>query len=213
MIKNKNKKAIKVYDTIAEQYASRFDSIKSSPDLIFLNIFLSYLTKGMNIIDLGCGPAFSTNYFIQNGLKAEGVDLSKKMIAIAKQNYPNIKFSLSDMQKFTPHIMVNAVWAGYSLFNFKQADFENTLKKIKSYLQLTGILGIVMQEGIGEMELNIPFSLNEKIYLHLYTKKKLITILERYGFKVINQKIRKATKDEFPYNKILLIARSINTIS
>ena len=37
---DKNKKAIEIYDYIAEEYAKRFDAIVSDEDLKFLNIFI-----------------------------------------------------------------------------------------------------------------------------------------------------------------------------
>lgn len=206
-MEDKNQKAIKVYDIIAKDYANKFDPVESDEDLVFLNIFLSYLKLGMNIIDLGCGPGFSAGYFVKKGMKVEGVDLSANMIAIARINYPGIKFSLVDIRKFSPSIPVDSVWAGYSLFNFEQSHLESTLKKIKTYLKSRGVLGIVMQEGVGEIELNVPFFPEKKIYIHLYTKEELIVILEQQGFEVIDQKIKKAIEGEFPYDKILLIAR------
>ena len=41
-MEDKNKKAIEVYDIIAEDYAKKFDPIESDDDLIFPNTFLSH---------------------------------------------------------------------------------------------------------------------------------------------------------------------------
>lgn len=204
---NKNKKAIEIYDVIAEDYARRFDSIESDADMIFPNTFLSYLSVDSDIVDLGCGTGFTSGYFQKNGMKSEGVDLSKSMINIASRNYSDIKFSVDDMRTFSPGRKVDAVWAGYSLYHFKQESFENTLEKIKTYLKSDGILGIVMQEGEGEIENTDPFIPEEKIYIHLYTEKQLREILSKHGFEVIEQKRKMAGNFEFPYNKILLISK------
>jgi len=207
---DKNKKAIAIYDAIAEEYANKFDPIESDDDLIFPNTFLSYLEPEMEIVDLGCGTGFSANYFVKNNMRVDGVDLSKSMIAIAQRNYPKIIFHLDDIRQFKSDKMVDAVWAGYSLFHFEQKDFEDTLKRIKTYLKLGGILGIAMQEGKGEVEINEPFLSGEKIYIHLYIKEELLFILKKYGFEVVDQKIKKANIDyEFSFNKILLIAKHL----
>lgn len=204
---DKNKKAIEVYDAIAEDYAKKFDPIESDDDLVFPNTFLNHLSSGMHIVDLGCGTGFSAGYFLKRGMKVEGIDLSLSMIKIAKRNYPDIKFSVYDMRYFKPNVFVDAVWAGYSLFHFEQIYFENTLEKIKEYLKPSGILGLVMQEGKGEIEPNEPFLPREKIYIHLYTEGELKYILEKHGFEIIEQKIKKPAIYEFSYSKILLIAR------
>jgi ubiquinone/menaquinone biosynthesis C-methylase UbiE len=209
-VKNKNEKAVKIYDQIAEDYAKTYDPIDNEGDLIFPSTFLSYLKPGSFIVDLGCGTGFSAGYFMSKGMKVEGADLSSGMINIAKRNYPDIKFSIADMRKFKPEIKTDAVWAGYSVFHFEQSDFEKTLKTVKTYLKPQGILGIVVQEGEGEIEIPEPFLPNEKIYLHLYTEQELRMFLDRFGFEVIETK-RKLPKNpkEFTYNKLLLIARNV----
>ena len=207
---DKNKNAIEVYDLIAEDYARKFDPIESDDDLVFPNSFLSHLKLGSKIVDLGCGTGFSAGYFVKNGMNVVGVDLSKSMIGIAQKNYPSIHFFIDDIRKFSLNDQVDAVWAGYSLFHFEQEHFEATLDKIKTYLKPDGIFGLVMQEGDSEIERDEPFLPGKKIYLHLYTENELIEILEKHGFKVIERKLKKAESFEFPYDKILLVAKFIN---
>jgi SAM-dependent methyltransferase len=208
----KNKNAIDVYDLIAEDYAKKFDPIESDDDLVFPNTFLSHLKIGSKIVDLGCGTGFSANYFTKKGMLAMGVDLSKSMIAIAKRNYPNIHFFIEDVRQFSFSNQIDAVWAGYSLFHFEKESLFKTLEQIKTYLLPGGILGLVMQEGSGEIENDEPFLPGRKIYIHLYTKEELKNILEKYGFEIIEEKIKKAHGFEFPYDKLLLIARLKNNI-
>lgn len=203
----KNKKAIKIYDIIAEDYAKKFDPIESDDDLIFPNAFLSHLSPNSKIIDLGCGTGFSSGYFQKKGKDPMGVDLSRSMINIAKRSYPGIKFSVGDMRTFALEEKVDAVWAGYSLFHFEQEFFENTLEKIKTYLKKGGILGIVMQEGDGEIEHVEPFLPEKKIYIHLYSEDQLRDILMKHGFEIIDMKRKTAENFEFPYNKLLIISR------
>lgn len=203
---DKNKKAIEIYDRIAEEYSKNFDGIDS--ELAFLNTFLTHLKPNSYVVDIGCGTGFSTDYFAKKGMRAEGADLSSGMISIAKRNYPQIQFSIADLREFKPKETADGVWAGYSLFHFKQEDFEKTIKQIKTYLKSSGVFGLVMQEGEGELEGDEPFLPEEKIYLHLYTEKQLESILKKYGFEIIEQKRKKPLHpNEFPYNKLLLIAK------
>ncbi len=201
---DKNKKAVEIYNQISEEYSKNFDKIDS--DSLFLDSFLSYLKPNSYIADIGCGTGFSSGYFVKNGMRAEGSDLSPNMIAIAKRNYSQIPFSIADMRNFRPKEKADGVWAGYSLFHFEQAEFEKTLKQIRTYLRLNGIFGLIMQEGEGELERDEPFLPGEKIYVHLYTESQLVLILEKYNFKVLEKKKKIPTSPkEFPYNKILLI--------
>lgn len=205
---DKNKKAVEIYNRIAEEYSKNFDNIDSEDDLVFLNTFLSYLKLNSYIVDIGCGTGFSAGYFVKKGMRAEGSDLSSSMISIAKRNYPKIPFAVADMREFNSKENADGVWAGYSLFHFEQEDFEKTIKQVRTYLKPDGIFGLVMQEGEGELERDEPFLPGEKIYLHLYTEEQLRSILEKYGFKTIEQKRKTPLHpNEFPYNKLLLIAK------
>src|SRR3989338_8114641 len=205
---DKNKKAVEIYDRIVEEYSKNFDSIDSESDLVFLNAFLAHLRPNSYIVDIGCGTGFSSSYFVKKGMRAEGSDLSSSMISIAKRNYPQIPFSVADMRDFSPKEKADGVWAGYSLFHFEQEDFEKTIKQVKTYLKPGGVFGLVMQEGEGELERDEPFLPGEKIYLHLYTEEQLKAILKEYGFEIIEQKWKAPRHpNEFPYNKLLLIAK------
>lgn len=205
---DKNTKAVALYDRIAEEYAKEYDSIDDQHALVFLHTFLAYFKEGSSIIDLGCGTGFSAGYFAQKSMNVEGVDASSSMIAIARRNYPDIPFVLADMRSFSPKENADGVWDGYSLFHFEQDDFEKTIKRVRTHLKTGGTFGLVMQEGVGEVERDEPFLPGETIYLHLYTEEQLIGLLTQYGFTVVETKRKKPMDpQEFPYDKLLLIAR------
>lgn len=207
-MKDKNKKAIEIYDAIAEDYSKTYDIPTSDESLVFQNAILSYLKPNYHIVDIGCGTGFSAEYFSNKGMIVDGIDLSSKMIEIAKKKHPDINFSVADMIEFKPPQKVDAVYAGYSMFHFDQLDFEKTLRNIKSYLKQGGIFALVMQEGKGEIEQVEPFLPKEKIYIKLYTEKELTSLLSDHGFEIldIKRKIPKNSK-EFPYNKLLIITK------
>lgn len=204
----KNAKVIQIYDQVAEEYARRYDHLESEEDLVFLNTFLAHLKPGSHIVDLGCGTGYSTGHFQKKAMVAEGVDLSSSMIAVAKRNYPDIDFFHEDLRTFEPKSPADAVWAGYCLFHLERADFERTLDKIRGYLKQGGVFGLVMQEGEGELEANEPLLPGGRIYVHLYTEQELADLLKQHGFEVVEKKVKKPMYEmEFPYNKLLLIAK------
>ncbi|MDO8624029.1 MAG: class I SAM-dependent methyltransferase [bacterium] len=205
---NKNQNAVHIYNKIAEDYAKTYDAIDGEEDLIFLQKFLAALAPKSSILDIGCGTGFSAGFFVQNGMSADGIDLAESMIAIAKRNYPNITFAVANILEYAPAVPVDAVWAGYSLFHFTQKDFKKALEKVKTYLKPSGVFGLVMQGGEGEIEVPEPFAPEETIYLHLYSEHELQEILERHGFEIM-EIARKSAKEakEFSYNKLLFIVK------
>ena len=48
--------------------------------------------KDLLVLDAGCGTGYLSGKLWDNGAKVTGIDLSEKMIEIAKKNYPQIEF-------------------------------------------------------------------------------------------------------------------------
>lgn len=59
-------------------------------------------TSHLNILELNCGTGEDANYFHQQGHHVIATDISKEMIAVAKQKQPNINFQTLDITNITP---------------------------------------------------------------------------------------------------------------
>ncbi len=55
---------------------------------------------GQRILDLGCGTGHLTEQISERGAEVVGLDSSAAMIGQARQNYPKLKFALSDARTF-----------------------------------------------------------------------------------------------------------------
>jgi SAM-dependent methyltransferase len=49
------------------------------------------------VADVGCGPGYVTHHLHKAGVEAFGIDLSPEMIAIAKRDYPGLRFEVGTM--------------------------------------------------------------------------------------------------------------------
>lgn len=56
-----------------------------------------HIPTGKQIIDIGCGPGYSTHLLKHAGYTAFGVDISPEMIAHAKNTYADIPFATGDI--------------------------------------------------------------------------------------------------------------------
>lgn len=55
--------------------------------------------KGKKILDLGCGPGLYNRRLSKMGADVKGIDLSKGLIKIAKEENPNLDFVVGDAEK------------------------------------------------------------------------------------------------------------------
>lgn len=81
--------------------------------------------NGERVLDLGCGYGWYTDFFTRIGADAVGVDGSEKMIAIAQERYPDLEFTLADIEKPLPfgNESFDIVFSNQVLMDIENADF------------------------------------------------------------------------------------------
>jgi len=91
----------KSYDTVAADYAKQ---VKTPAELdplsrAMLAAFAEVVrVTGCGVVaDMGCGPGRVTAHLTELGVSAFGIDLSPKMIELARQAYPDLSFSVGSM--------------------------------------------------------------------------------------------------------------------
>ncbi len=90
------------YDEYAEQWAQGIRSGKNlAHDYLEKPAMYGQLPnlKGKKVLCLGCGSGEECRYLADKGADVVGVDLSKELIRIAKESYPDIQFFVSDIEK------------------------------------------------------------------------------------------------------------------
>ncbi|MEV6741429.1 class I SAM-dependent methyltransferase [Streptomyces sp. NPDC051104] len=89
------------YDTVAADYVERVPPPAAMDPLsrAMLAGFAELVrTAGLGpVADLGCGPGRVTAHLAGLGVSAFGVDLSPKMIGLARHAYPNLRFTAGSM--------------------------------------------------------------------------------------------------------------------
>ena len=101
--------------------------------------------NGECLLDLGCGYGWYTDFFARIGANAVGVDGSEKMIAIARERYPNLEFALADIEKPLPFTdrCFEIVFSNQVLMDIENADF--VISECERILKSSGVFyfGIV----------------------------------------------------------------------
>ena len=89
------------YDTDATGYTEKVRGLLGGQPYLRASLALfAELVNGAGggpVADVGCGPGYVTSYLHEAGVDAFGVDLSPEMIAIARRDYPGLRFEVGTM--------------------------------------------------------------------------------------------------------------------
>ena len=115
--------------------------------------FANSVGKGAKVLDLGCASGYQSKILKDQELDVIGLDLSPKMIAVAKKRVPGAKFMVGDMTnlKFEASTFVG-VYARASLLHIPKKLILKVLKSVHEILKDNGILYLAVKEGKSEGE-------------------------------------------------------------
>ncbi|NJP31199.1 class I SAM-dependent DNA methyltransferase [Micromonospora thermarum] len=89
------------YDAVAEDYAKlvppRFAADPLGRGMLAAFAELVRAGGGRRVADLGCGPGHVTAHLESLGVSVFGVDLSPKMVEVARRAYPHLRFDVGSM--------------------------------------------------------------------------------------------------------------------
>lgn len=174
------KKTIAVYNAKAKEYASKLDEYAPRPEQ---DKFISLLPQGATILDAGCGPGRDSEYFAQHGLNVTGVDLSEKLLEIAKNRVPQIEFLKQDLRKLEfPAQSLDGIWACASLLHLQREEIPAVLQGFHKILKENGILFILVKEGKGEANVAEKLSSYAVRHFTYFMSDELKMLVENAGF-------------------------------
>lgn len=89
------------YDADAPGYAEKIHGLLAEQPYLrgSLALFADLVQRegGGPVVDVGCGPGYVTSHLHDLGVDAFGIDLSPSMIAIARRDYPGLRFQVGTM--------------------------------------------------------------------------------------------------------------------
>lgn len=173
------------YNKAAEHYASERNQFKNDKFLEHLNRLLS---PKSHILDIGCGAGKPVDrFFVERGHIVTGIDLSEKMIDLARKNVPEAHYSVRDMSELiTGEFQVDAIVSFYAIFHIPREQHQTLFKKMNSFLPKFGLILVSMgsSEWVGKEE---NFHGAEMYWSH-YGADKNTELVINAGFElVLNQ--------------------------
>ena len=198
----------KTYDKISQLYANEFDKPSDHID-----DFLKLIPIGGGILDAGCGPGVDSDYMQSKGYEVVGVDVSDKMIDLARKKNSKGHFEKADIRElsFKPETF-NGILASFSVIHIPKKDLSKTLCDFYKILKYSGIIYLGIQEGKSqEIIIDEPLKLDEKIFLNIISAEELRQSLKDAGFEILNEFNRSPkSEEELNFNKFIVIGRKIS---
>lgn len=185
MEKGERKNVYKVYNKIGKWFAeNRYACLEEKS---YLDDLLKQLPPNVTVLDLGCGSGKPIlEYLISQNVKVLGVDASEQMLDLAKQNFPDTRFTLKDMRKLDLDEKFDAIIAWHSFFHLPVADQPGMFSVFRRHLKPNGIL--LFTSGIDRGEV---WSMNggENLFHASLDTDEYRLLLESNHFEVLTHKI------------------------
>ncbi len=137
---------IAVYDARAGEYAALAGGMT---ELAHAEAFAALLPAGARVLDLGAGPGFHAAWFAARGFRAEALDASAEMVALAARQ-PGVHARQGRFEDLPADPAWHGIWANFSLLHLPRAELPEMLLRLKRALVPGGLLHLGMKLGQGE---------------------------------------------------------------
>ena len=101
--------------------------------------FLTKLSVGAHILDLGCGSGRDTKYFLDKGYQVEATDGSAQLCKIASK-YTGIRVKQMLFEEFDESEKYDGIWACSSILHLDKKTLKAVLKKMAAALKANGVI-------------------------------------------------------------------------
>lgn len=173
------------YNKIATMYMEQRGRLRSEK---YVRQLLKYLPKQSTVLDLGCGGGAPVDdLLLKAGHRVIGIDLSPKMIEMARKLCPRGQYLVGDIRELSEgEYSVQVVVSFYTFFHIPREEQARLLKTIASFLPKGGILLITM----GDREFEGTHQMHgEEMWASQYGTERNRRMVEAARFKVILDEI------------------------
>ena len=186
--------SVQRFDEFADEYAKRYMNLEAYSDSIdmFCNLIRTNKPK---ILELGCGPGNVTKLLKIRFPQAQimAIDLAPNMIAIARQQLPDVDFKIMDVRTILSiSEKFDAVMCSFCLPFLSTMDAQKLITDCAYLLNQGGVLYLCTMEG-NESDAGFEatsFSGDAKIYFNYHTRQDLQDALSASGFKISHLKLQ-----------------------
>jgi SAM-dependent methyltransferase len=200
------------YDSAAAAYAEHLSGeLAHEPlDRHLLNRFAEEARGRGPVGDLGCGPGHVARYLSEQGVAVFGVDVSAKMVALARNMNPGLEFRVEDMRHLEAgDASLAGVVLFYSIVHFGVAELPAVFREARRVLAAGGLALVSFHAGEYSVHRDEVFGAPVSLDFQAHRPECVADALRAAGFAVIEEVQREPYEDvEYPSRRCYLVARA-----
>ena len=175
------------YDQVAEEYVARFlHELEHKPlDRKLLDRFAMEVRDLGPACDMGCGPGHIAHFLYERGVNVLGIDLSPRMVELARQLTPAIEFHQGNMLSLD---VDDEAWGGivafYSLIHIPREAVVRVLQDFRRILRPKGLLLLSFHQGQEIRHLDEWWGKKVSLDFIFFQRSEMETYLRTAGFEI-----------------------------
>nr|WP_068892821.1 class I SAM-dependent methyltransferase [Pedobacter panaciterrae] len=183
-------KAADAFNKSAKIYQDKFMDVSLFADTF--NLFCNNMpVDNANILDIACGPGNITKYLLDRKPDYEilGIDLSTKMIELARANNPTAKFQLMDCRDIGRiEKRFDGITCGFCLPYLTREEAIELIANASKLLNQSGVFYLsTMEDDYTESRFQIS-STGDQVYVNYHQEDYLSKAFRENNFEIIDLK-------------------------
>jgi ubiquinone/menaquinone biosynthesis C-methylase UbiE len=199
-----------LYENIADGYAGRFgdDLEHSLLDNTVLENAVDMLPPSALVLDLGCGPGQVASYLMARGCRAVGIDLTPKMLGVARQADPQLALINGNVLRLPVRDGgADGAIAWFALHNLPRSLLGGALAQVRRVLRPEGVFVMATHGGDGEESVAHNWhGRTEHVLITYYSFEQLRSELGSQQLRVVDVRSRPPMEHEHAVTKLFVTA-------
>lgn len=177
---------INTYNESAQSLADKFDSLGARVSDI--NETFGLIQKdNPKVLEIGCGNGRDAQEILKHTDNYLGMDVSEKLIELAKQKVPNVQFIVVDIEKYDLPTQLDVVFAFASLIHVPKESLHKIFKAILASLNKGGAFRLSLKYAEEYVENTKTDEFGTRTY-YLYSDKDIEDMAQ--GFTMVKSEVR-----------------------
>lgn len=204
------------YDAMADDYTEQYaDHLAELPlDRSLVAAFAELVRAGgpEPVADIGSGPGYVTARLHALGVPVFGVDLSPRMVALARRAHPELRFHVGSMTSLDlPDETLGGVLALYSIIHVPDSDLPTVFTEFHRVLAPGGHVLLGFTAGSDDhLHLSERFGHEMSLDYWFRTPDGVAELLTKAGLTVQAQTIREPYENETRQRAFLLARKPVS---